>query len=169
MADPTVFQFVDQLVAKIRALPQCQPPVAVFDGDPGGYEADQLVAVGGTVTPLSDGKQRFAQLGALAMWEEYYVDCAISCWSGGDAGTGTAADDPAGDAQRLSRQQAVTIFNAIFEALRADPNFAVSNGGNPLVLYQRIENVSVVQVPSRQGRMTEIVFKIYVKNRISAT
>lgn len=167
MADPSIFPFLDQLLAKIQALPACASPVEVWDGAPGSEEADSIVAIGGTVTPVSDSKQRFAQLGAMAMWEEYYLDGLISCRVAGDNGTGTTLDVQSANAQRTARNNAVTIFNQIFEAIRSDPNFSVSNGGNALILYCRMEDVSMRQEPVAVGRNCWISFRIFVKNRIA--
>lgn len=167
MADPSLFPFVDQLMAKCFALPVVSTlSVAVWDGMPSTFEADNILAIGATVTPISDAKQQFAQLGYMAMWEEYYVSGLINCVVAGDSG---ASSTDAANAQRASRNNATTILNALFEALRSDPNFAQANGGTPLILFCRLEDVSVIQQASERGRETQIEFRIYVKNRINQT
>lgn len=168
MADPTQYTFAFQLFTKIRNLAVCAPPVAVFFGEPSTFEADSIVSIGAAVDPV-DGKERFAQLGAVAMWEEFYVSGTIVSWAGGDTGMGMPSDLTANNAQLAAYQNAVTIFNGIFEALRADVNFSVANGGTPLVLYCRIEDIAIRNYPEAGKQYTAISFKVYAKNRISAT
>jgi hypothetical protein len=167
VADPSIGPFVTQLVTKIAALPAVTgqvPPVTVYDGAPPEQAPDQFISVGGTVSPLAEGEQSFAQLGAIAMWEEYLVDVVISCYVGGDSVVTTAG----ANAQATSRTQAMALYAAIFEALRGDANFSIANGGTPLVEWLRIGNFSLEQVASGQGRMANVSFHIQVKNRISA-
>lgn len=173
MADSSIVPFLDQLLAKVETavaeieLEESDNKVWVYDGYPGPNQPEQIVAIGGSITPTVTDTQRWAQLGNLAIWEEYEIECIVATWVGGD--DNDASFEP-GDAQMVARHQAFQIFNAIAEALRADPNFAQQNGGQPLVLWcipTRIEVQQSNVSDAGRGRACQIRWYLYVKNRIA--
>lgn len=162
--------FVDQLLAKIRALPACAAPVVVFDGTEGAARPDLFVAVGGSVEPTGDATEEWAELGAKAMWESIDVNCRIWSWVGGDDNAGQGSNNDAGsDAQKTARDAAFNVLWAIDTALRADTNFLTQNGGTPLVQWCNISKWSADQTPASdsgaKGRSCLIKFTVYVRAR----
>jgi hypothetical protein len=179
MANTTYPTFVDQLLGKIRALPQCAPPVFVYDGIQGPNSPDLYVAVGGMSEPTEEGTVEWAELGADAQWEDYEVQSYIYSWVGGDDnfGQGSNGNDAVNDAQKTARDNAFTVYNAINAALLADVNFYLSNlaagGTMPLVQWCNISKKTLLQTPAaadgdtgQRGRAARIDFSIYVRARI---
>jgi hypothetical protein len=177
MANTTYPTFIDQLLSKCRALPQCAAPVIVYDGLQGPDSPDLFLAVGGMAEPTEDGTVEWAELGDEAQWEDYEVACYIWSWVGGDdnAGQGSAAD-AVSDAQKTARDNAFTIYNAVNGALLADVMFLATNGGQPLVQWCNVSHKTVHQTPAAaeaddgsMGRSCRIDFRIHVRARIPRT
>lgn len=169
----TMFTFTDFLLKKIRALSALQAPVMVYDGEPGPNRPELYVQIGHESARALESKQDWAQLGAGAIWEDYTVACMIWSWVGGDDNAGQYQLGIE-DAQKTARDNALTLFNAIENALRSDINFLAANGGGvPLVLWSRIDAIHVLQTPNpaagddgSMGRSCQIDFGILVKARI---
>lgn len=154
-------------------------PVYVFDGDPGQNQPDSYIQVGGTQDPAISGGQVFAGLGATVKYEDYVIDCAVSCYVGGNAATGWGSTDTAtstqaqSDAQLSARTNAYAIFAQIEQAMISD--IQLQNVANPVdpttVLWTEIipkttQQTSAADPESDKGRICNIFFDIRVHGRI---
>lgn len=145
---------IDYLVSLISGLPACAPPVLVTDGWPGTYQAQQMVSVGGG--PEIDDQSTVRDFAVLGngpgnMEEEFGVQVYIRCWTGGTI-------------QKTSRDQALTIFQAIEAKVRTD----MSLGGNATPYPVRIGQADLRQTTpdnAQKGRVAEIRFTVNVRNR----
>ncbi|MGZ4663719.1 MAG: hypothetical protein ACXV5Q_01365 [Frankiaceae bacterium] len=144
----------DYLVALITALPECAPPVLVTDGWPGTFQAQQMVCVGGG--PDTDDQSTMRDFvvmgnGPRNMQEEFAIQVYIRCWTGGTL-------------QKPSRDQALTIFQAIEAKIRAD----LTLGGTVQTYPARIGQADLRQTTwenAQKGRVAEIRFTVDIKNR----
>lgn len=155
MAISSIPAAIDYLIATVRLLPECAPPVTVHDGFPAGT-GNPAVAIG--VVPNEDGvtasEAVHAQLGAQAEYETFNIPVVISSWVGG----GEEAMKPARDA-------AFTIFNAINTAVRADRTLSgVLHGGAALLTSVRVDQTTTAE-QGGEGRSCAIAFLVQCKNR----
>ncbi len=161
------------------ALLGSNEPVYVFDGITGPNQPDNFIQVGGTQDPAIAGGQVFAGLGATVKYEDYVIDCAVSCYVGGDANAGWGSTDTASsaaaasDAMLSARSNAYAIFTQIEQAMISDIQLqSISNPVNPTtVLWTELVPKTTVQTTdqdpeSDKGRACTIYFDIRVHGRI---
>ena len=154
-------------------------PVYVFDGIPGPNQPDSYIQLGGTQAPAVSGGQAWAGLGATVRYEDYVIDCAVSCYVGGDANAGWGSTQTSSsaaatsDAMLSARSNAFAIFAQIEEAMVADVQLqSVANPVNPFtvlwteVIPKTVEQTADGDTESEKGRICNIFFDIHVKGRI---
>ncbi len=146
-------------------------PVQIFDGIPGPNQPDNYIQVGGFDVPdIVQGTQTWAGLGATVRYEDYEVNCAVSCYVGGDADqTFTTAGEPS-DAQYAARTNAYAIFAQIEIAMQADVQLLnVTNPPGILwceVLPKSTQQTEAGDPESGIGRVCNRLFSIHVRGRI---
>lgn len=142
---------IDALVAAFKAASSLSG-VTIYDGveidssDPliwlsvghDGTEDGEVIAF--------TSKNEYKALGAKSMFEEGYVNCVLSVWSGDTA---------------LSplRTQARQYISAVDTVIRTDPSF----GG--VVLWSGLSDQTISYAQTNQGAEVRIVFSIYYKAR----
>ena len=154
-------------------------PVYVFDGITGPNQPDNFIQVGGTQDPTISGGQVFAGLGATVKYEDYVIDCAISCYVGGDDNPGWGSADTAtssaakSEAQLSARSNAYAIFAQIEQALISDIQLQnVADPVNPFtVLWCEVVPKTTTQTndddpESSKGRACNIYFDVRAHGRI---
>lgn len=127
----------------------------VTDGWAGTYQPQNLVCIGGGP---EDDEQNIARrfevlgMGPKNRLEEFDVRLYIRCWDGGTAVSAV-------------RRRAVTLFNLIEQAVRADQNL----GGNISTHYPaEVAEMTLAQTPvegAKKGRSATIRSAVHVKNR----
>lgn len=155
MAISSIPAAIDYLVATVRLLPECGPPVTVHDGFPAGT-GNPAVAIG--VVPHEDGvtarESIHAQLGAQAEYETFNIPVIIESWVGG----GEEAMKPARDA-------AFRIFDAINTAVRADRTLGGAlHGGAAILTSTRVDQTATAEAAG-EGRACSVMFLVNCKNR----
>ena len=145
---------IDYLVALIAGLPECAAPVQVTDGWPGTYQAQQMVSVGGG--PEMDDQSTLRDFVVMGnapgnLEEEFAVQVYIRCWTGGTI-------------QKTSRDQALTIFQAIEAKVRTDLTLGGTVAPYPVHVGQA-DLRQTMPGASLKGRVAEIRFTVNVRNR----
>jgi hypothetical protein len=152
VSNTSVFDVIDYLYTTISALPACAAPVAVHDGWPGVYMADDMVCIGGTPADTEQSAARgYVSLGAQKVDEEYEIPIYVRSYRGGTD-------------QKAARDAAKTIYYAIEAALRAD----LTLGGNLNIHPAIVGTLNVKQTSAEdatEGRIAEVEFGVRCKNR----
>lgn len=162
---------LDGLLSTFRAMAATtgNPPVTVYDGEPGEQPEDLFIQIGGglsdvTATAQQDWRSLGISGGAAPTRDERgTITCYASAWVGGvDAGTLSTSD-----AQKTARDQAFALVAACEVAVRDDPKLTIPIGGSGLgtgwiSFGTRIE---LVQPDSQdpelsKGRRAVVVFDI---------
>ena len=160
MADTTMFEMVDALVALISGLPACAPANGVFvsDGFPMDTSANVVVAVGGTTNPTATLTSATVTVGGQAVKEEYEIEGTVSAWNGGTN-------------QQEVRNNAKTVYTAIQAAVRAQvapggAGFSLATG--QLVFAEMVvADLKQTDENSRQdGREAVVTFRVMCTARI---
>jgi hypothetical protein len=158
MATSSIPGAIDYLVATATALPECVPPVMVFDGWPEARPETALVIGITSEDPTTDTEVTHGQLGAQTQWEEYVIPCQI--WSGA-AGDG---------AMRRARLAAFVILDALDTHLRTPPGRTLGgalNSGTAVLSNVRVRQTGDAANASA-GRACWIMFDILCKSRSAA-
>lgn len=144
---------LDYLVAQIRALPQCQPPVVVSDGWPAS-RGDAMVVIG--VNPEEDDAGITADWAEISgqEYEAVEMPCIVVVRRAG------------GTAVKQARDDAFVIFDAIRDLVRSDRRFA---GAIVPGLPARVSRWAVSQTAEArqagEGRKCEIRFVVTWQHR----
>lgn len=170
MATSTIQAVLVGLIAKFNTLTFTglttnDPNVVVYDGFPGPNQPDNLIVVGGTPNNTVDGGQTYAGLGAQVKYEDYEVECFISCWVGGDDSQGQQG---ASDAQNTARNNAFLILAQIEAALKSDLRL-LSVPSPPGILWLEIGRTALEETSAdnaADGRFATIQFNVHVHGRI---
>ena len=125
---------IDALVTLFRGLSTVtgNPPVAVYDGEPGGQSEDKYLQVGGGSTPTTvAGTQAWGPFGISGVTaptrdETFVIICYAYAFVGGvQDGSNTASD-----AQKTARDQAYALVRDAETGLRTDPKLITAMTAN---------------------------------------
>lgn len=161
---------VDQIITTIAGLTVIATPTVgtqFTDGYPGANMPDVVVSIGGADVTMATRQTEWAQLGVLRQWELYEVHGAVSASVGGDG----QAPESASDAQKVARDRAFAVINAIDNALRADPTLGgvLQNGTTSTCGWARFAVFNVEETTEKDaalGRNCTVKFAIDIRARI---
>lgn len=142
---------IDYLYSKIATAVSAQTQVVVADGYPGTEEQPDIIAIGGTVTPVSDGEQKPGTLGARSFNENYELMFTLSSYRGGQI-------------EKEARDAAFALYDTVVGVLVSD----LTLGGAcmwalPGKLVVQGTNIDT----AASGVTVDLVFYIVVYQRIS--
>lgn len=125
--------------------------VVVADGYPGTEELPDIIAIGGTIIPVSDGEQKPGTLGARSFNEDYELKLTLSSYRGGQD-------------EKTARDAAFALYDLVVGVLVAD----LTLGGAcmwaiPSKLVIQGTNVDT----AASGVTVDLDFSISVHQRIS--
>lgn len=164
----TVADVIDALLAIFTTAVAANPPVPVYDGEPGEQPEDDFVQIGGGAEPSSAaGELQWASLGvaggaAPSADETYEVNCYISSYRGGIE-------------QAAARRRVYVLFALIETALVRDPKLIAGLGGSGLETgWARVSRFELQQTGSldpelEKGRRAILAFGVEIKHRLYTT
>jgi hypothetical protein len=142
---------IDWLIANVTASPNLPTGTQVSDAWPGTWQSGQIISIGETSSPSSQGDQKAAGAGtAQPRWEHFAIGCSIAVSVGG-------ADNVA---QKSARDKAFSILAAVERLLVTNASM------DGLVVISQIGQVSLAQANSTsgaQGRLALISFDVAVQ------
>ena len=149
----SVPQVIDYLYSAIKTAVGARADTVVADGYPGTAELPDIVAIGGTTTPVADSEQTAVSLGAKRIEELWELTITISSWRGG------SSNDPA-NGEKQARDAAFSLYDLVIGAIAAD----LSLGGNclwalPLKLAVQGTNAETAAA----GVTVDLAFNLRVK------
>ena len=153
----SVPQVIDYLYAKLQAALAGRADLVVVYGYPATAETPDIVAIGGTTTPVADGEIEARALGAKRIEELYELTLTISSYRGGSSA------DPA-NGEKVARDAAFSLYDLVIAAIGSD----LSLGGNclwalPLKLAVQGTNAETAAA----GVTVDLTFNLRVKAQFS--
>lgn len=154
MAESCIPAVIDWMVAEFAALPQCAPPVGVFDGWPAEPRPATGLAIGVTPEdPQAESLSVHAALGPNMEYESPVIPNTLWCY--------VNDDDPKG-----ARDGAFAVLNALITRVRQDRSCGGAIHSGAALLTGVLVDQTVVPTDEGNGRQCQIRFSVVIdRNR----